>query len=143
MTAAIGLVGTALAGCGGDGDGGDGDGGDDGNGGDGGHGGGDGTEVAAGPGGDLVFDPETVTISTGETVTWTFESPSHNVSFDPDHHDDVSIPDGVDPFASVEGAFDTNEEGATWSHTFETAGEYQYVCVPHAASGMQGTVVVE
>jgi plastocyanin len=120
---------TALAGCDGDGDSDGNDGGDN--------------AVTVGPGGDLRFDPETITVSVGETVTWTFDSPNHNVSFTPDHHDDVSIPDGVDPFASVDDGFDTNDEGSTWSHTFDTAGEYHYVCVPHAASGMQGTGVVE
>jgi peptide/nickel transport system substrate-binding protein len=39
--------------------------------------------------------------------------------------------------------FETLAAGETFEHTFETAGEYRYVCVPHAGVGMQGTVVVE
>jgi plastocyanin len=122
----------AVAGCGGGGDGGD--------------GGGDGNTVIAGPGGDLVFDPEEITVSTGETVTWEFDSPNHNVSAWPDMHDEVDIPEGADGFGSMEqggDAFETVPEGETYSHTFETTGEFTYVCVPHAGSGMIGTVVVE
>lgn len=120
----------AVAGCGG----GDGD------------SGGDGNTVVAGPGGDLVFDPEEITISTGETVTWEFDSPNHNVVAWPDMHEDVSIPDGAEGFGSVEqggDSFETVPQGETYSHTFETTGEFTYVCVPHAGSGMIGTVVVE
>jgi plastocyanin len=137
------LIGT-LAGCStdGGGDGGDtgGDGGD--TGGDGGDGG---ATVVAGPNGDFVFDPESVTISTGETVTWEFASPNHNVVAWPDMHEAVSVPEGAG-FGSVEqggDAFETVAEGETYSHTFETAGEYTYVCVPHASADMIGTVVVE
>jgi plastocyanin len=122
----------AVAGCGGGGDGGD--------------GGGDGNTVIAGPGGDLVFDPEEITVSTGETVTWEFDSPNHNVVAWPDMHDEVDIPEGADGFGSMEqggDAFETVPEGETYSHTFETTGEFTYVCVPHAGSGMIGTVVVE
>lgn len=124
----------ALAGCGGDG----GDGGD--------NGGGNGNTVAAGPNNDFVFDPEEITISTGETVTWTFESPNHNVCAYPDMHDDVNIPDGADSFGSMEEGgdrFATIEQGGTYEHTFDQTGDFTYVCVPHASSGMIGTVVVE
>ena len=108
-------------------------------------GGGGGTTVAAGPNGELVFDPEEVTIGVGETVTWEFESPGHNVSAVPEDSDEVSIPDGAEPFATYESGneFDTVPEGETFEHTFETAGTYTYVCVPHVSAGMIGTVVVE
>jgi len=135
----------ALAGCSG---GGGGDGGDDGDdsGGDSDGGSGGGNVVAAGPGGDLVFDPETITISAGETVTWEFESPAHNVSAWPDMHEEISIPDGASGFGTMEQGgdeFATVDQGETFEHTFETTGEFTYVCVPHTASGMIGTVVVE
>lgn len=140
--AAIGLAG-AFAGCGGDGGGnGNGNGGGNGNGN--GNGGG-GATVAAGPGGNFTYDPEEVTISTGETVTWEFESANHNVECDPEQSDEATLPDGAEPFASYDGdnRFDTVDEGETWEHTFDTAGTYTYVCVPHVGSGMIGTVVVE
>ncbi len=124
----------ALAGC----TGGDGDDGENGN-------GGDGNTVVAGPGGDLVFDPESITVSVGDTVTWEFDSPNHNVSANPDHADQAEMPDDAEPFASYEGdnRFATVSEGQTYEHTFEVAGTYTYVCIPHAGAGMVGDVVVE
>lgn len=132
------LAGTSLAtlaGCSGDGD--------DENGGDGPAAGEN--EVLVAPDGSLSFAPETITVTTGTAVTWRFESASHNVSCDPDHHDDASLPEGADTFASYDGddRFSTNDEGETFEHAFETAGTYDYVCVPHASSGMTGTVEVE
>lgn len=103
----------------------------------------DATQVAVGPDGSLVFDPDEVTVSTGDTVEWAFESAGHNVVADPELSDEVSIPDGAEAFASVEGAYDTNDVDETYSYTFDTAGEYVYVCVPHQGQGMIATVVVE
>jgi plastocyanin len=147
---------TLLAGCsgGGGGDGGD-DGGDeggdettateeDGGSGDGGSGG-DNT-VAVSPDGGLKFAPEELTVSVGDTVTWDFQAPTHNVAAWPGMQDQISIPDGAEGFGTMEkdgNAYATVEEGETFEHTFETAGEYTYVCTPHAASGMVGTIVVE
>jgi len=134
---------TMLAGCS-SGGGGDGDSGGDSGGDDGGDAGG--TTVTVSPGGALSFDPEEVTVSVGDTVTWDFAAPTHNVDAWPDHHDQISIPDGAEGFGTMAqdgNAFETVEEGETFEHTFETAGEYTYVCTPHAASGMVGTVVVE
>ncbi|WP_306293929.1 plastocyanin/azurin family copper-binding protein [Halorientalis salina] len=129
-----------LAGCSGNG-------GDDGSGnGTDGDSGGDGNTVAVGPDGQLVFEPEEITVETGETVTWEFESASHNVSAWPSHSEEVSIPDGAEGFGTMEEDGDpmaTVGQGETFEHTFETAGEYTYVCVPHVASGMVGTVIVE
>ncbi|SFR88418.1 Plastocyanin [Halomicrobium zhouii] len=136
-----------LAGCSSDGDDGSGGDGGDGSGDDSGDGGAEGNEVAVAPGGSLTFSPETISVSTGTTVTWTFESPTHNVSCNPDHDSAgaVSLPEDAEPFASYEGddRFATNEEGETFEHTFEVEGTYDYVCVPHVTSGMVGTVEVE
>lgn len=132
---AVGALGAAgLAGCTGDGD----------DGSDGGTGGAE-NAVLVGPEGALVFDPEEVTVAVGDTVTWEFVDPGHNVSCYPEHHDAVSLPEDAEPFASVpeDDPFATNEEGETYEHTFDEPGTYVYVCVPHAANGMVGTVVVE
>jgi plastocyanin len=107
---------------------------------------GGGNTVAVGPDGDFVFDPENITVSVGETVTWEFESASHNVSAWPDMNEKVSIPDGADGFGTMDkggDAFALVDEGETFEHTFDTAGEFTYVCVPHAGSDMVGTVTVE
>lgn len=164
-TAAASLVGVAVAGCGGDGgnggDGGDGGGGgggdgDGGGGGDGGDGGGptpgfdgfmsdvenyDGvadetgsSEVsvsvgAQGNGGNLAFDPAVVRVDTGTSVVWewTGEGGRHNV-------------------AAEDGSFESDlvqDEGHTFSQTFESSGEARYACTPHRAMGMRGVVIVE
>jgi len=139
---------TMLAGCSSGGDS-DGDGGEEttasGDGGDEGGSSGDNT-VAVSPDGGLNFKPEELTISVGDTVTWEFQAPTHNVSAWPEMQDQVSIPDGAEGFGTMEqggDAYATVDEGTTFEHTFETAGEYTYVCVPHAASGMVGNIVVE
>lgn len=104
-----------------------------------------GATVEVGPGGSYSFDPEEVTIGVGETVTWSFATGGHNVSARPEDYSEVSLPEGADPFASFDGddPYSYNDPGSTFSHTFETPGEYVYVCVPHAATGMIGRVVVE
>lgn len=106
----------------------------------------EGNTVLAGPNQELVFEPEEITVSVGDSVTWSFESPGHNVSAYPDHHDSISIPDQAEPFGTegvADDKFATVPEGETFEHTFDVAGEYDYACIPHVSSGMQGTVVVE
>lgn len=100
--------------------------------------------VAVGPNGSLRFEPERVGISKGDTVLFEFESGGHNVGGNPKHHDTVSIPDGAQPFASYSNGnkYSTDAAGTTYSHTFETAGKYTYVCIPHASAGMVGHITV-
>ncbi len=91
---------------------------------------------------DLNFEPKAITIRVGDTVEW--RNPSglpHTATFDPTKAADagnVALPQGVEPFDSG-----TVDPGESWSHTFETAGRYQYVCLPHEMAGMIGEVVVE
>lgn len=126
-----------LAGCSGD-SGGDG-------GGNGGGNGGSGNTVAVGPESQFVFEPETITVSKGDTVTWEAKSSGHNVECAPQKSQYAALPDGAEPFASYEGdnRFGLMDEGTTYEYTFDVAGTYDYVCVPHAGQGMRGTVVVE
>ncbi|WP_459193750.1 plastocyanin/azurin family copper-binding protein [Halosimplex sp. J119] len=102
-------------------------------------------DIVAGPNGTYVYDPAEYTISVGDTVTWSFASPMHNVSCVPEDHPQASLPDGAEPFASYEEGKpgQTLPQGATYEQSFETAGEYTYVCIPHAGQGMVGTIVVE
>jgi plastocyanin len=100
----------------------------------------------------VAFDPTEITVSVGDTVVWAnTSSRGHTVTAY-----DSGIPEDAAFFAS--GGYDSTEaareayqselgglieSGDTWSHTFEVAGEYEYLCIPHEASGMVGTVVVE
>lgn len=76
------------------------------------------------------FSPSTVTISEGDTVRffWSGELLAHNAVAD-------------------DGLFDSGEPSTEvdYSFTFEvgTNGTHTYVCEPHEAMGMVGTVVVE
>jgi plastocyanin len=96
----------------------------------------------------LNFEPDSLTVGVGDTVEWvTTGSVAHSVTAYA-----ADLPDGAAYFAS--GGFDSESaarqsypEGGvgrdeTYSHTFETAGEFPYFCIPHE-SGMVGTVVVE
>jgi plastocyanin len=104
--------------------------------------------ITVGPGGSLQFEPEATRVSQGDTVEFVFDSGGHNVSGHPDAASDVELPDGAEPFASYDISGDDinhislNEAGTTYRHTFETAGEYTYVCVPHVSSGMVGSISV-
>lgn len=90
----------------------------------------------------LKFTPDTVRVEVGETVRWTNSSIIvHTVTADPEEatiDESVRIPDGAAPFDS--GIMDPK---ATFEHTFEVAGTYRYFCMPHEATKMYGTVIVE
>lgn len=79
-------------------------------------------DIVVGPRNELSFDPDSLTVSTDEELTWYFASSSHNVSFNPDHSDAVRLPADAEPFASYDGddKYVTDEKGATFSHTFIT-----------------------
>ncbi|MCX2819463.1 plastocyanin/azurin family copper-binding protein [Haladaptatus sp. F3-133] len=100
-------------------------------------------EVTAGPEGRWAFEPEEVEVTVGGTVEWYFASGGHNATSDPDAHYKCENPEGAEPFRSYEGDshLSVNSVDSTFSHTFETAGEYTYVCVPHATR-MVGKITV-
>ena len=73
------------------------------------------------------FSPAAVTISQGDTVTWTNGGGNHNVRFD-------------------DGSFEEPASGSssawTVSHRFDAPGVFRYVCEVHEDDGMVGTVTV-
>lgn len=74
---------------------------------------------------DFAFNPATITVSVGTTVTWTNEdSATHTVT-------------------SRTGAFDSGNmsKGSHFSHTFDAAGDYEYYCAIHPS--MVGHVIVK
>jgi plastocyanin len=82
-------------------------------------------EVAATPA--LAFDPNTVTLQRGGTVTFDFENVGHNVFFD-------GAPAGAPQ--NITGV-NTN---VSKTLTFTTEGTFVYNC--HIHPGMHGTVIV-
>lgn len=73
---------------------------------------------------DFSFNPATLTIKKGETVTWTNE-------------------DSIQHTATSAGNFDSGmlSKGKTFSHTFDETGTFDYTCTPHPA--MKGKIIVE
>ncbi|WP_436923088.1 plastocyanin/azurin family copper-binding protein [Halosimplex amylolyticum] len=85
------------------------------------------------------FDPHVVWVEEGGTVTWNLTSGTHTATaYAPANDRPRRIPDGANAFDS--GTM--TEQGATFEHTFETEGVYDYCCVPHEATGMIASVVV-
>ena len=77
-------------------------------------------------------EPSEITVAPGDTVTWTNnEAVPHDVKKD-------SGP-GPDFNSGPEGGMG---DGDTFKHTFEEAGNYNYICRVHAP-GMAGTVNVK
>ena len=76
----------------------------------------------------LSFNPSTLTITAGTTVTWQNGSITHTVTSD----------------AGSAQTFDSGNigNGGTFTQTFNTAGTYAYHCKIHVASGMTGTITV-
>lgn len=89
--------------------------------------------------GALTFNPSTLTVPTGTTVTWKWDActdtggyggygtcVSHNVTFD----------DGS-------GLSSGTQSSGTFARTFNTVGTYKYHCSIHGADVMSGQVVVQ
>ncbi|WP_245708101.1 halocyanin domain-containing protein [Halobacterium jilantaiense] len=87
-----------------------------------------GVEANGGPYG---FGPAAVRVDPGTEVTFEWVSNTHNVVVE-------SQPENAD----WSGEEEINNEGYTYSATFETEGVYQYFCGPHRSMGMKGAVVV-
>ena len=87
-------------------------------------------DITMGSGGNLVFEPNEITISAGDTVTFTNgDLPPHNMQVA--DHPELSHGD----LAFVAGeSFDV---------TFSDVGDYNIQCDPHAGAGMKGVIHVE
>jgi len=71
---------------------------------------------------DNKFDPKSIDVAVGDTVTWDFEGAAlHNVT--------------GPGFKSA-----NLKKGKTFEHTFNSAGDVNYVCTLHP--GMKGTIKV-
>jgi plastocyanin len=86
--------------------------------------------IQMGANGNLIFEPNEVTVNVGDTVTFTNgDLPPHNVVFL--EHDELSHSDL---------AFMSGEQ---FPVTFTEAGNYEFQCEPHAGAGMKGVIHVE
>jgi plastocyanin len=87
------------------------------------------------------FEPASLSVAKGTTVTWKHVSGSgHTATSDPGKVKDasrVALPSGAQGWDSG-----TLSDGRTWSYTFDVPGTYQYVCLPHEDRGMVGTITV-
>mgnify|MGYP001457922699 FL=1 len=86
-------------------------------------------DIQMGSGGNLVFEPNEISISAGDTVTFTNgDLPPHNMQV-ADHpelsHGDLAF-----------------TAGESFDVTFPDAGDYDIQCDPHAGAGMKGVIHV-
>lgn len=79
------------------------------------------------------FDPIGLAVEPGTTVEWTLDSGEHSSTAYEDR-----IPEEAEAWDS--GVL--TEDGATFSHTFDAEGTYDYYCTPHQTQGMVGRIVV-
>ena len=87
-------------------------------------------DIQMGAGGNLVFEPNELTISAGDSVTFTNgDLPPHNMVFN--DYPELSHPDL---------AFTAGE---SFTVTLDKAGDYEFQCEPHAGAGMKGVIHVQ
>ncbi len=91
-------------------------------------------------GGLLVYEPATVTVAKGDTVTWENNKMApHNVIFD-----SSNVPGGKAVADKLSNSKLTFSPGESYSSTFDVEpGEYTYYCAPHRGAGMVGKVIVK
>jgi plastocyanin len=97
-------------------------------------------DVTVGPlGNKLRFVPDTVTISVGDTVRWTWASDSHSVTSGTSCTADGQFcsPDNMNCDAGI-----LSNTGTVYEHTFTQAGTYSYFCALHCFAGMTGVINV-
>jgi plastocyanin len=95
-------------------------------------------DVAVGQGGD-VFVPDTVNISVGDTVRWTWAESGHSVTSGPPCVPDSQYcsPNDMNCFPGT-----VSNIGFVYQHTFTEPGVYSYHCIVHCVIGMTGVVNV-
>ena len=86
-----------------------------------------------------MFVPDTVNISVGDTVRWTWAESGHSVT-----SGDPCTADGqfCSPNNTNCGQCVTSSQGFVYEFTFTQAGSFSYFCCVHCAIGMTGVVNV-
>ena len=88
-------------------------------------------DVMVGP--DFAFHPDTVNISVGDTVQWTWAGSGHSVTSGPPCQADSQYcsPNDTMCFPGT-----LSNAGTVYQHTFGSAGSYSYHCLAHCVVGM-------
>jgi len=87
-------------------------------------------EITMGSGGNLIFQPNEITIKAGESITFVNgDLPPHNM-----------VVDGHPELSHSDLAF---TGGESFEVTFPESGEYEFQCEPHAGAGMKGIIHVK
>ena len=87
-------------------------------------------EIQMGYEGNLVFEPNEVTVNAGDTVTFVNNAlPPHNIMVD------------KRPDLSRESLMFS--PGETQEIVFADAGDFDFFCAPHAGAGMKGVIHVQ
>jgi plastocyanin len=97
-------------------------------------------DVAVGPSGNKIrFVPDTLNISVGDTVRWTWGSDDHSVTSGTPCTADGQFcsPDNTNCDAGV-----LSNTGFVYEHTFTQTGSYSYFCALHCFAGMTGVINV-
>jgi plastocyanin len=87
------------------------------------------------------FEPATITVSQGDTVTWTVTesiNEPHSVTSGTPEDSGKVFDSGT---SGANNSFKLRDTGQTFDYTFDQPGEYLYYCVIHPAE-MTGKVVV-
>ena len=86
-------------------------------------------EIQMGSGGNLVFEPNEISITAGDTVTFVNgDLPPHNMVIE-------GFPELSHPDLAFVG-------GESFDVTFTEAGDYEFQCEPHAGAGLNGVIHV-
>ena len=96
-------------------------------------------DVTTGGGNGFQFVPDTVNISVGDTVRWTWATSGHSVTSGTCDAADSQFcsPDDMNCAAGI-----LSNQGTIYTHTFAQAGAYHYFCDAHCTIGMNGVVNV-
>ncbi len=87
-------------------------------------------EITMGSGGNLIFQPNEITIKAGESITFVNgDLPPHNM-----------VVDGHPELSHSDLAF---TGGESFDVTFPESGDYNFQCEPHAGAGMKGVIHVK
>jgi plastocyanin len=79
------------------------------------------------------FDPIGLAVDPGTTVTFVNESGGHS---------STAYPNRIPKAAKRWDSKTLTSEGATYEHTFDVEGTYDYYCIPHKHAGMVARIVV-